>query len=158
MVFSIAAPAPRSLAVEGPHSTEPEPIHQWLDEVRAQREIRQQHRRARKEVRQRRRQWLEPWGATRQQVREQTIRRRREAFLEYEAFLEHIERDREAFRNQVPWEFQQGPPWQNPLPESSEIRLPMPADEATGIYGQTAPRTSTYPLPDWDNGWYYRGF
>lgn len=132
-------------------AAEPEPVRQWLDEVRAQRQAREERRRADKEVRDARRRWIDPWGAAQQEAREQETRRRRNAFFE------HIERDREALRNQVPWGFPRDP-WQEEATGSqAETPLSTPAD-ATGVSRQPVPNPSPYPPTGWDNRWYYRGF
>jgi len=151
VVFSVAAQPPLPPSTDGTHPAEPGPVRPWLDEVRAQRQMRWERRRAAKEARHARRRWIDPWGTAQQELREQETQRC------HDAFLEHINRDREAFRNQVPWGFPQDPrPGQNPTSPAASLRAP--ADDATEASGQAAPRTSAYPLPGWDNRWYYRGF
>jgi len=151
MAFSVAAQSPLSLPTDGVPSAEPEPLRRWLDEVRAQRQIRQERHRVAKETRDVHRRWIDPWGAARQEIREQETQRR------HDAFLEHIERDREAFRNQGPWRFLQDP-WQEETSGPPGTPPRSPAEDTPGISGQTAPSTSFYPLPGWDNRWYYQGF
>ncbi|WP_141699075.1 hypothetical protein [Candidatus Thiosymbion oneisti] len=147
-VFPLAAQTPLPPPTESTPSAEPQPVRRWLDEVRAQRQkIRQERRRAAREARRR----IDPWGAARQEIREQETQRR------HDTFLEHIERDRETFRNQVPWQLRQSP-WQEETSGFSAPPLPSPADAATGASGQASPQTLTYPLPGWDNPWYYRGW
>lgn len=146
-VSPLTAQTPLPPPTDGMPAAEPEPVRRWLDEVRAQRQIRQERRRAAQEVRRR----IDPWGAARQERQEQETQRR------HDAFLEHIERDREAFRNQGPWQLRQGP-WQEEASGFSAPPSQPPADAAAGASGQTPPRTPTYPLPGWDNRWYYRGF
>lgn len=143
----IAAQTPLLLPTDGRPAAEPEPVRRWLDEVRAQRQkIRQERRRAAQETRRR----IDPWGVARQERREQETQRR------HDAFLEHIERDREAFRNQGPWQLRQGPRQEEAAGFSAPPSRP-PADAAAGVSGQAPPRLPTYPLPGWDNRWYYRG-
>jgi len=140
------AQTPPPFSTECLPAVEPEPVRRWLDEVRTQRQkIRQERRRPAQEARRR----IDPWGAARQERREQETQRR------HGAFLEHIERDREAFRNQGPWQLRHTPRQEGAsgfFPPSSR-----PAADA-GASGQTPPRLPTYPLPGWDNRWYYRGF
>jgi len=144
MAFPIAAQTPLPPLTDGTPSAEPEPVRRWLDEVRAQRQIRQKRRRAAQEARRR----IDPWGAARQEIREREAQRR------HDAFLEHIARDRETFRNQVPWQLRQGP-WQEGTSGFSATQSQPPTDAAAGAPGQAPP---AYPLPGWDNRWYYRGF
>ncbi len=146
--FPVAAQPPLPLPIDSIPAAEPEPIRRWLDEVRAQRQIRQERRRVAKEARDARRRWIDPWGAARQELREQETQRR------HDAFLEHIKRDREAFRNQVPWRFRQSP-WQEETSGPPTTSPQSPTEETTRASGQTA---SPYPLPGWNNRWYYRGF
>ena len=149
-VVSQEPPPPPPPAVPLPPA-EPEPVRQWLDEVRAQRYAREERRRADKEAREARRRWIDPWGAAQQEVREQENQRRRNAFLD------HIERDREAFRNQVPWRFEQGP-WPDAIPETAGELTGSAANDPPRAPAPPALRTPTYPPPGWDNRWYYRGF
>jgi len=147
MTFPVSAQPPLPFPVDGIPPAGTEPVHRWLDEVRAQRRIRQKPCCAAQEARRR----IDPWGAARQDIREREVQRR------HDAFLEHIERDRETFRNQGPWRLRQGP-WQEEIAGLSATPSPPPADTATGISGYAPPRALTYPLPGWDNRWYYRGF
>jgi len=105
MTFPAAAQPPLPFPADSAPPAEPEPVRRWLDEVRAQRQIRQERRRAAQEARRR----IDPWGAARQEIREREVQRR------HDAFLEHIERDRETFRNQGPWrgEASSLPGWNN---------------------------------------------
>jgi len=150
VVFSVAAQPPLPLPTDDTLSAEPEPIRRWLNEVRAQRWMQRERRCAVKEAIHARRRWTDPWGAARQEFREQETQRR------HDTFLEHINRDRETFHNQVPWGFQPDP-WQ-PLPFFPAASLQSPADGIAQPSGEAAPQTPTYPLPGWDNRWYYRGF
>ena len=158
VVCPIAAPDSPTAAQESPlalptdgTASPTEPVSQWLDEVRAQRQIREERRRAAKEAMDARRRWIDPWGAAQQDARKQETQRRRDAFFE------HIERDRNAFRNQTPWGFQQGP-WINESPSPSSDSPQTPAQDPFAGSGPENPQVSTYPLPGWDNRWYYRGF
>ena len=145
VVFPVAAQTPPPSPTDGAPAAEPEPVRRWLDEVRAQRQVRQERRRTAREAKRR----IDPWGAARQEVREQEAQRR------HDAFLEHIARDREAFRNQAPWQLRQGP-WQEETSRFSATSSQSPAD--AGASGQAPSQALTYPLPGWDNRWYYRGF
>jgi hypothetical protein len=143
-------PPPPPLPPSAGPSAEPESLDQWLDEVRAQRRAWENRRRAAKEALDARRRWIDPWGAAQHDAREQETQRRRDAFRE------KIERDREAFRNQAPWGAVYGP-----MPDESMGFLPdditsPDADDATASRG--APSPSQFPLPGWDNRWYYRGY
>jgi len=150
--LSVAAQESTStLTTAGTSPAGPEPLHQWLDEVRAQRQIREERRRAAKEAMDAHRRWIDPWGTAQKEVREQENQRRRKAFME------HIERDRETLRNQIPWRFEPGP-WQqetHPLPAQPPS---SPGADALDITGQTASSASPFALPGWDNRWYYRGY
>lgn len=130
---------------------EPEAVHRWLDEVRAQRQAREERRHAAKEAMDARRRWIDPWGAAQVEAREQELERSRNAFLQ------QIERDREAFRNQIPW-VPPNDPWQEevagPVPE-----FPAAAEaDAAGHPEPPPPPPSPFTLPGWDNHWYYRGY
>jgi hypothetical protein len=142
-------PSPPPPPAAGP-ATEPAPLGQWLDEVRAQRRAWEGRRRAAKDAMDAHRRWIDPWGAAQHEAREQETQRRREAFRE------KIERDREAFRNQVPWGSLYGP-W----PDDSMGFLPDDAgapDTDDTTTGQGAPSPAQSPMPGWDNRWYYRGY
>lgn len=129
----------------------PEPVPQWLDEVRAQRQAREERRRAAKEALGARRRWIDPRGAAQQEAWEHETQRRRDAFLE------KVERDRKAFRSHAPW----GPaptPWREEGsrlgPESRSPSIPDTAEAARRALAHEEP----YPLQGWDNRWYYRGY
>ena len=130
---------------------EPEPVRGWLDEVRAQRQAREQRRHAAKEAMDARRRWIDPWGAAQQEAREQEVQRRRDAFLQ------KIEREREVFRNQIPWT-PQDHPWQGEIAEPAPEFPIAPETDSGGTPGQALPSPSPYALPGWDNHWYYRGY
>lgn len=151
-VFAVAAqePPPPPPGVP-PIPVEPEPVRQWLDEVRAQRQVREERRRAQKEAIDARRRWIDPWGAAQQEVREQETQRRRDAFME------HIERDREVLRNQLPWRFVPSP-WLQDAPTTRTHLAPAPAEAGGESAAQGVTPPASYALPEWDNGWYYRGF
>jgi hypothetical protein len=129
----------------------PEPISEWLAEVRAQRQASEDRRRAQKEAMDAHRRWIDPWGAAQKEARDQATQRR------HEAFMEHIERDRQAFRNLAPWRFEPDP-WQEDTSRSTAEPPPSRGTDAAGIAGKTPPSASPYSLPGWDNLWYYRGF
>lgn len=147
--FPVAGQDPLPPATGG-SPIEPEPVHRWLDEVRAQRQAREERHRSAKEAMDARRRWIDPWGAAQMEAREQEVQRRRDAFLE------QIDREREAFRSQVPW---------IPLsPWPDEITGPGPELPRTSEAGTAGPPDqpvappSPYALPGWDNHWYYRGY
>jgi len=130
---------------------EPEPVRQWLDEVRAQRQVREERRRAQKEAMDARRRWIDPWGAAQKEVREQENQRR------HDALMEHIERDREVLRQQLPWRFVPDP-WFADAPRTQMQRVPAPATAGNDPASQAVPPHDSAPRPELDNGWYYRGF
>jgi hypothetical protein len=129
---------------------EPDATHPWLDDVRAQRQAWEERRRASKEAMDARRRWIDPWGAAQQEAREKETQRRREARRE------QIEREREAFRDLPPWGPQPGL-WYEDSPVSG--LEPPPAEPGTDAAKTPEPSPSSrYPLPGWDNRWYYRGY
>lgn len=132
---------------------QPEPMNQWLDEVRAQRQTREERRRIAKETIDARRRWIDPWGAAQQEAREKENQRRREAFRN------QIDQDRDAFRNHVPWYSPQAP-WTEPPPSNDLPRQPAPPgpDNRDTTTGTPDPLFPYPPLPGWDNRWYYRGY
>lgn len=129
-----------------------DPLPQWLDEVKAQRQAWEERRRAAKEAIQARRRLNDPWGAAQQEAREQEIQRRRDARME------EIERDRDAFHNSAPWHGarDQGPPPPHPADTAAPPGSPQTAgpDSTAQHPGEPA----AYPPSGWDNRWYYRGF
>jgi hypothetical protein len=150
-ILPVAAQEQRQQPLPTTEATEPEPVNQWLDEVRAQRRTREQWRRAAKEAMDARRRWIDPWGAAEKEARDQEIQQR------HEAFMEHIERDRKAFWNLAPWPA--APKyWQEDISTpATQVHSPV-GTESPDVAGKEAPNVSVYPLPGWDNRWYYRGF
>ena len=137
-----------------PAPTEPEGVHQWLDEVRAQRRVREERRRAAKEARDARRRLIDPWGAAQQEAREKQQQFRRDAFME------EIDRKREAFRSRAPWGTQPAP-WQEVPRDSAPAEMADDAESSMGVPGPEGqgPTAPPYPtLPGWNNRWYYRGY
>jgi hypothetical protein len=134
---------------------EPEPLREWLEEVKAQRRAWEERRRATKEAFDARRRWIDPWGAAEKEAREKENQRRREELME------HIERGREAFRGSAPrWA---APPeaWEKPrrgegAPDASGE--PTAADDGTTGSERPPVQPRYPPLPGWDNRWYYRGY
>jgi hypothetical protein len=121
-----------------PHAGESAPaaanrVPRWFEEVRAQRQALQEQRRAQYEARRRA---IDPVGAAQQEAREDAFLRRRQERRDM------IDQDRRLFQNQGPW----ATPWPSPL-ES------VPAGEQGNM-----PATPGESLPDWDNGWYFRGW
>ena len=137
--------------ISGALPPEGEPVSPWLDEVRAQRRAREERRRATKEAIDARRRWIDPWGAAQHEAREQEVQRRRDAFLE------KIEREREAFRNQAPWT-----PPQTPWPEeiaAPALETPAPVEaETAGSPEPSVQQPPPYAPHGWNNHWYYRGY
>ncbi|GEM_PF-1962350 len=117
-------------------------VPRWLEAVRAQRRALQERRRAQHQARRRA---LDPVGSARQQAMEEEFRRRRREMRDM------IARDR--------WLFLNFGPWLSPLPTAPGPSAPAgvapsqaaPDDDAE----QTAPAGE---LPEWDNGWYFRGW
>jgi hypothetical protein len=147
----LAQELPPVLAPEGAPLAQPDAVDRWLAEVRAQRQARDERRQAAKEAWDARRRWIDPWAAAQQEAREKQAQRR------HDALIEHIERDREAFRNWIPWGFH-GNPWQG---STADLPAQMPQStgtDAAGVAENASPSPSTYPLPGWDNRWYFRGF
>lgn len=126
---------------------EPEPIGQWLDEVRRQRQAWEARRHAAREAIDARRRWIDPWGAAQQDAIEQEVQRRRDAFRE------KIERDREAFRSLRPWPDRPSPWGGEPTAPGEHPGQSIGEGEPPPDPGAPYP-----PLPGWDNRWYYRGF
>jgi hypothetical protein len=133
-----AADVPQIAQQAGPHSGESAPaaagrVPRWLEEVRAQRQALQEQRRAQHEARRRA---IDPVGAAQQEAREDAFLRRRQERRDM------IDQDRRSFLNQGPW----ATPWPSP-----------PEGVAAGEPGDR-PATPSDGLPDWDNGWYFRGW
>jgi hypothetical protein len=152
---AVAQEPPPSVPQPGTPAAAPEPVDQWLEEVRAQRQAWEERRRAQKEAIDARRRWIDPWGAAQQEAREEEISRRREAFRD------QIERDREAFFNQPPW----GSAAHWPDDAKPERQPQAPPNPGPGTGGDPreaasgAKDSAPYPpLPGWDNRWYYRGY
>jgi len=104
---------------------------QWLDAVRAQRRSWEDRRRASREAMEAHRRQLSSRAEVQSESRHLEQQRR------HEAFLEQIERDRDLFRSQGPWQTQAPPA----LPDTMEI-----------------PNPSHPHLTGWDNRWYFRGY
>lgn len=122
----------------GPLADESKPaaanrVPRWLEEVRAQRQALQEQRRAQHEAR---RMAIDPVGAAQQKAREDAFFRRRQERRDM------INQDRRSFINQGPWAL----PWRSPHEGVS-----------TGEQ-RVMPATPSDALPDWDNGWYFRGW
>ena len=160
-----AAAAPGQSAQERAQTTGyVDPMRQWLDEVKAQRQAWEARRQAAKEAVNARRRLNDPWGAAQQEARESEIERRREAILE------QVERDRDAFHSQRPW--QNTNPWESsppPPPPSQPAQVqtppqPNPATpDGTALNPAQNPNQDTaepytYSPSGWDNRWYYRGY
>jgi hypothetical protein len=123
----------------------PDPLPQWLDEVKAQRQAWEERRRAAKEAVQARRRQNDPWGAAQHEAREQESQRRRDAIIE------QFERDRDNYH--APWA---GPRDQGPPPPQPGTGMPQPtAPESTAL---NPADPGSYPPSGWDNRWYYRGY
>jgi len=122
-----------------------DPIEQWLGEVKAQRRAWEERRRATREAINARRRLSDPWGAAHLESHEKESQRRRDAMME------QIERDRETFREEGPWQ----------LPSPMDERPPPPPAAAVppGAGDSQSPAAApSYPPSGWDNRWYYRGY
>ena len=122
----------------GPQAGESAPaaanrVPRWLEEVRAQRQALQEQRRAQYEARRRA---IDPVGAAQQEAREDAFFRRRQERRDM------IDQDRRSFVNHGPW----AAPWPS-----------LQEGLSTGEQGDR-PATPSDALPDWDNGWYFRGW
>lgn len=156
-------PAPPSTAVQLPPqdtSTPDDGVPRWLDAVRAQRQALQERRRAQHQARRRA---IDPIGTARQEALEQEFLRRRREMRDL------IEQERWLFLNFGPWLR----PW--PAPRSTIItaagtakteatdELMPPASSPSELTPSDSVPSSGEPrpaveLPDWDNGWYFRGW
>ena len=125
----------------------PDPLPQWLDEVKAQRQAWEERRRAAKEAVHARRRQNDPWGAAQHEAREQESQRRRDAIVE------QFERDRDAFHTPWPGPRDQSPP--PPQPQPGAV-APQPTAPDSAALNPADP--SSYPPSGWDNRWYYRGY
>jgi hypothetical protein len=122
-----------------------DPVDQWLEEVKAQRRAREERRRAAREAIIARRRLTDPWGAAHQEAHEQESQRR------HDVMMEQIERDREAFREQGPW--------QTPGPMDQPPASPTPGAPAPEAGDAQPPAAApAYPPSGWNNRWYYRGY
>lgn len=160
------APAAPAAATEGsaedptppmqPHRQgEPAPhdvVPRWLEAVRAQRRALQERRRAQHQARRRA---LDPMGTARQEALEQELQRRRREMRDM------IAQDR--------WLFLNFGPWLAPMPSPPVGNAPAggptdpPGEPPADPTGQTQEHTEPVPrqmdeLPEWDNGWYFRGW
>jgi hypothetical protein len=141
-----------------------DPMRQWLDEVRAQRQAWEARRQAAKDAVNARRRLNDPWGAAEHEAREKESQRRRDAVLE------RAERDRDAFLGQPPWEnanlWESGPPpplpGQRTTPEASPqpdaVGSNNPAPSPAQTPGEQRGDPAPYSPSGWDNRWYYRGY
>jgi hypothetical protein len=149
---------------EGAAGVYADPMDEWLEEVKAQRRAWEERRRAAKETMNARRRLTDPWGAAQQEARDKELQRR------HDAMIEQFERDREAFRNQVPWPSSPSRRDQGPAPAAGQSapaadasapiqeRIDAPPPPAPERAPQNAANSSTYPPSGWDNRWYYRGY
>lgn len=155
------------------------PANRWVDEVRAQRQAREERHKASREAFEARRRAADPLGAAQQEDWEEEVERRREARRL------RMEQDREHFRSLGPTE---------PLPWGGYDAMLPPPDlvpgEALGVPSEATahpfafplqpieppPETAAYPpvapagrpsaVPGgspyspqaWDNLWYFRGY
>jgi hypothetical protein len=117
-------------------------VPRWLEAVRAQRRALQEHRRAQHQARRRA---IDPVGTARQEAFEQEVSRRRQEMREM------IAEERWLFLNFGPW----ATPW--PVaPELTPGRVGSPPQPR--IDPDQEPQVTSDVLPDWDNGWYFRGW
>jgi len=129
-----------------------DPLQQWLEEVKAQRQAWEERRRAAKEAIQARRRLNDPWGAAQKEAREQEIQRRRDARME------EMEHDREAFHSPGPWHDPRDPG--PPPPQSTDNAATAGPPQSPGPNRTTINpgEPTAYPPAGWDNRWYYRGY
>jgi hypothetical protein len=119
-------------------------VPRWLEAVRAQRRALQERRRAQHQARRRA---LDPVGTARQEAMEEEFQRRRQEMRDM------IAQDR--------WLFLNFGPWLSPLPTPPGISPPTgPAapDSPHDPADETEPGPSAGDPPEWDNGWYFRGW
>ncbi|HCS92867.1 MAG: hypothetical protein N838_12915 [Thiohalocapsa sp. PB-PSB1] len=115
-------------------------VPRWLEEVRAQRRALQQQRRVQHKARRRA---IDPQGSAKQEARREAFLRRRQQTLE------KMDQDRRLFMNQYPWtQLEAAVPLFEPPTHADK----PPMGSAPDDHG------ASYPLPDWNNGWYYRGW
>jgi hypothetical protein len=124
-----------------PHDGAP----RWLEAVRAQRRALQESRRAQHQARRRA---IDPVGTARQEAMEQEFQRRRQ---ELRDLMAH---ERRLFLNLGPWLT----PWPPPGSAPPTPGTPSPETPAAPGDATSASPRSAYELPDWDNGWYFRGW
>ncbi len=147
-----AQPAPSAGADQQPVGTPPAGKHNpapassdgsphWLDAVRAQRQAIQQRRRAKHEARRRA---IDPLGSARQEAHDQEFERRRRELRE------RIAEDRKLFMNSGPW--------QKPWPEAPQFGPHFMPKVGPGLPPPDAASSPSEEPPEWDNGWYYRGW
>lgn len=126
-----------------------DPVDRWLEEVKAQRRAWEERRRATKEAINARRRLTDPWGAAHQEAHEKESQRR------HDAMMDQMERDRETFREQGPWQGTDPMDLRPPPP----VAPPGPAGAQPEPGGAHNPAESpAYPPSGWNNRWYYRGY
>jgi len=116
-------------------------VPRWLEEVRAQRQALQDQRRAQHDARRRA---IDPVGAAQQEAREAEFLRRRQELRD------NIEQDRRLFLNRGLGSNGGG---LSAWPERPLGAPPIGDSVARPVYVPPA----RVP-PDWDNGWYFRGW
>jgi hypothetical protein len=137
--------APLAVAQEDgplPHDGAP----RWLEAVREQRRALQERRRAQHQARRRA---LDPVGTARHEAMEQQFLRRRQEMRDLMA------EERRLFLNLGPW-LTPWPPPPGGVPPTPGTPSPEHA-AATGDTTGEAPGPGQEP-PEWDNGWYFRGW
>lgn len=119
-------------------------VPRWLEAVRAQRRALQERRRAQHQARRRA---LDPVGTARQEAMEEEFQRRRQEMRDM------IAQDRWLFLNFGPWlsPLRTPPGMSPPRGLAAPDRPPDPADD-------TERSPSADDPPEWDNGWYFRGW
>lgn len=125
-----------------PHEGAP----RWLEAVREQRRALQERRRAQHQARRRA---IDPVRTARQEAMEQDFLRRRQEMRDLMA------EERRMFLNLGPW-LTPWPPPPGGAPPTRDAPSPEP-EAAAGAPPSESPR-SAYELPEWDNGWYFRGW
>jgi hypothetical protein len=129
-----------------------DPYPRWLDAVRAQRRALQEHRRVEHQARRRA---MDPVGSARHEALEQTLERRRQELRDLRDRREMMAEERRLFMNMGPWVTPWPPPPGSAQPAPAPV-MPDAKPAAPPDWPQQSPPATE--LPEWDNGWYFRGW
>ncbi|NBC13414.1 MAG: hypothetical protein GVY09_08730 [Gammaproteobacteria bacterium] len=147
------AQAPPATAARAGSDSQPAPqgspapddmVPRWLEAVRAQRRALQERRRAQHQARRRA---LDPVGTARQEAMEEKFQRRRQ--------------ERRDMIAQERWLFLNFGPWLSPLstpPGVAPPAGPAPFEPPPDFVDDAERVPSADDPPEWDNGWYFRGW